>query len=359
MVDTSSRRSPATGSGGGDPLAALPWTTRAVMFIFFKIRRSAFRPDGTVKRWLLDLIDRKSPPTREPVDGVSSSDFTVDPSRNLWFRLFIPTTATAGGGTLPLIVFFHGGGFSTFGPASRPYDAFCRRLAGEAPALVASVEYRLTPEHRFPSQYDDGFDALRFIAENCPSLLPGNADVTRCFIAGDSAGGNIAHHVAVRAAQLKPGQVRVRGLIAIQPFFGGSERTESEIRYGKEPYISIARADWHWRAFLPEGANRDHWAANVSGPNAVDVSSLANFPATIVLVGGIDPLHDWQVRYCEWLRRSGKGAELVEYPGMAHAFYVFPKYPNRLNSSCRSRNLSLKCSHRIKSPRVHILSISV
>ncbi|KAK4772158.1 hypothetical protein SAY86_013933 [Trapa natans] len=337
MVTDSSSSStlpPATGSGHRDPLGALPLLTRAVVSFFFMIRNRAFRPDGTVNRVLLNLIDWKSPPTPKPVGGVSSSDFTVEPSRNLWFRLFVPTTtADAGAGSLPLIIFFHGGGFSTLSPASRPYDAFCRRIAGEASAVVASVKYRLTPEHRFPSQYDDGFDALKFIAENSASLLPENVDLTRCFIAGDSAGGNIAHHVAVRAAQGKKiGQAgarwRVRGLIAIQPFFGGSGRTESEIQFQKVGYLSVARADWHWRAFLPEGADRDHWAVNVSGPNGVDISNLEDFPAaTLVLVGGTDPLHDWQVQYCEWLKRSGKEAELVEFPDMGHAFYVFPEIP--------------------------------
>lgn len=327
MTDSSNGPSPTTGSGGADPLAALPWATRAAVSILIKIRNSACRSDGTVNRWLLNLIDLKSPPTRKPVNGISSSDFTVDPSRNLWFRLFVPTTTAGGGGSLPLIVFFHGGGFSTMSPASQPYDAYCRRLAGEVSALVASVQYRLTPEHRFPSQYDDGFDALRFIAENSNALLPGNADLSRCFIAGDSAGGNLAHHVAVRAAQLNPDRIRVRGLIAIQPFFGGTERTGSEIRNSKCPTLTVSLTDWFWRAFLPEGADRDHWAVNVSGPNAVDISKLADFPATIVFAGRMDPLHDWQVKYYEWLRKSGKEAELVEYPDMVHAFYAFPEIP--------------------------------
>ncbi|KAK4754218.1 hypothetical protein SAY87_002322 [Trapa incisa] len=313
-------------SGSKNPLAALPWPFRTAVGIFFKVMNSAFRPDGTVNRRLINLLDWKSPPTRDPVHGVSSSDITVDPSRNLWFRLFVPAAAAAG--PLPVIVYFHGGGFAAYSPASRAYDSLCRRIAGEVSAVVASFEYRLTPEYRFPCQYDDGIDTLRFIAENTASLLPENADLTRCFFAGDSAGGNLAHHVAVRAAQEKIGQgrLRVEGLIAIQPFFGGSDRTESEIRLDKGPYngLPITHTDWLWRAFLPEGADRDHWAANVSGPNAVDISGLADFPAnTIIFAGGADPLHDWQVRYYEWLKRSGHEAELVEFAEMGHGFYAF------------------------------------
>ncbi|OWM69438.1 hypothetical protein CDL15_Pgr013899 [Punica granatum] len=270
--DEMTKPSEATDSGHRDALAAVPWLSRAAVNVLLKLRDMALRPDGTVNRGFLNIIDLKSSPNPKPVHGISSSDFTVDPSRNLWFRLFVPDASTAAGsGPLPLIVYFHGGGYATMSAASVPYDGFCRRLAGEVHALVASVEYRLSPEHRFPCQYDDGFDALKFIAENSATVLPGNADLSRCFIAGDSAGGNLAHHVAVRAAQSKLEQVKIRGLIAIQPFFSGLERTESEVRNEKAPIFTVAQADWFWRAFLPEGADRDHPAANVTGPNAVDI----------------------------------------------------------------------------------------
>lgn len=92
------------------------------------------------------------------------------------------------------------------------------------------------------------------------------------------------------------------------------------------PLISVERTDWMWKAMLPDGSNRDHESVNVSGPNALDVAGM-DYPDTIVFVGGFDPLLDWQKRYCEWLRKSGKEAELIEYPNMIHAFYVFPELP--------------------------------
>ncbi|KAI3709258.1 hypothetical protein L2E82_39018 [Cichorium intybus] len=120
----------------------------------------------------------------------------------------------------------------------------------------------------------------------------------------------------------------VTGVVAIQPFFGGEERTDSEIRLVGTPIVSIKRADWLWNAFLPqgEGFNRDHPIINVSGPKAVDISKL-EFPATMVVVAGFDILHDWQKRYYEWLKKSGKQVYLFEYPNMFHAFYIFPNLP--------------------------------
>lgn len=117
--------------------------------------------------------------------------------------------------------------------------------------------------------------------------------------------------------------------MAIQPFFGGEERTEAEATLPKfDHLISVVRTDWMWKSFLPpgEGMDRDHQVINVSGPRAADISKL-DFPATIVLVAGFDPLKDWQKRYYEWLKRSGKEAYLVEYPNVAHAFYIFPEVP--------------------------------
>lgn len=157
-------------------------------------------------------------------------------------------------------------------------------------------------------------------------VLPPNADLSKVFLAGDSAGGNLAHYAAVEACRTQFRVLKIIGLISIQPFFGGEERTESETRLKSAHLVSLARTDWLWKAYLPDGSNRDHEAANVSGPNAVDISGL-DYPETIVFVGGFDPLQDWQRRYYDWLKRSGKEARLIEYPDMIHAFYVFPELP--------------------------------
>ncbi|KAK4785437.1 hypothetical protein SAY86_002126 [Trapa natans] len=306
---------------------SLPWKTRiAVSFLSF-ISNTVRRRDGTINRRLLRFFDFTSPAKPSPVRGISSSDVTVDPSRNLWFRLFSPSPAVSPSGMpLPVIFFFHGGGFTFLSPAYFVYDAVCRRLARKLPAIIVSVNYRLSPEHRFPSQYDDGFDVLRYV-DGHPSELPQEADLGRCFLAGDSAGANIAHHVAVRASNSSFEAVRIRGIISIQPFFGGEERTEAEIRMPVAPVVTVDWTDWCWKAFLPEGEDRDHWAANVSGPNAVEVAGLERFPAVLLFTAGFDPLRDWQKRYYEWLRRSGKEAELVEYPNTIHTFYLFPELP--------------------------------
>ncbi|GLT93908.1 hypothetical protein SLE2022_116780 [Rubroshorea leprosula] len=130
--------------------------------------------------------------------------------------------------------------------------------------------------------------------------FPTFADLKQCYIAGDSAGENIAHHVAVRACDYQFNNLELIGLIAIQPFFGSEERTESEMKLTETPFISVQGTDRSWRAFLPEGSDRDHPAANVFGPRSANISTL-KFPATIWVIGGLDPLYDWQIRYSDGL----------------------------------------------------------
>ncbi|CAK9327547.1 unnamed protein product [Citrullus colocynthis] len=260
-----------------------------------------------------------------PHDGVFTRDTVIDPSRNLWFRLFVPSP-TPDDLPMPVLIYFHGGGFVFFSPDFFPFDILCRKLARDLQAIVVSVNYRLSPEHRYPSQYDDGFDALKFIDDLDSGTFPEKSDFGSCFIAGDSAGGNLAHHVVVRSGDYDFKKMKIRGLIAIQPFFGGEERTESEIRFAKSPTLNLERADWYWKAFLPDGSNRNHPAAHVFGAEGVNISGV-KFPATLLIVGGSDQLRDWDRTYYEWLKNAGKEVELVEYPNAIHGFYIISELP--------------------------------
>ncbi|XP_047322926.1 probable carboxylesterase 18 [Impatiens glandulifera] len=309
---------------------SLPLRTRISLAVISILTDTSCRRDGTVNRRIINFFKYISPANKNSVNGVSTFDVVVDPARKLWYRVFVPTSPAAESSvSIPVIVFFHGGGFAFLSADSKPYDAVCRRFARKIGAVVVSVDYRLTPEHKYPAQYDDGFDVLRFLdEENQFNCLPKNVDLSRCFLAGDSAGANLAHHVALRFSKTNFQRLKVIGLVAIQPFFGGEERTDSELRLSL--IVTTKRADFLWKAFLPEeeavtGGGRDHEVINVSGPRAVDLSSVDRFPPVLVVIGGRDPLQDWQRRYYDWLKKNGKEVELLEYPTMIHAFYVFPE----------------------------------
>ncbi|KAJ6827097.1 putative carboxylesterase 18 [Iris pallida] len=297
--------------------------------------RFAKRRDGTLNRRCISFLDAvRSPPDPDGgPDGVATSDHVVDPERNLSVRYYSPPPAEEsrdGQAALPVVVYFHGGGFVTGSAAAPQFDGFCRRLSKQLPARVVSVDYRLAPEHRYPAPCDDGVAVLRWLDGGSGLFID---DLSAVFLAGDSAGANVAHHVARRAAaEERYERTKVLGLVAIQPYFGGEEDTESERRL---PFVSRRNLKWLWRIYLPEGSDSDHEAANVFGPGSSTSSTTrskgewTHFPATMVVVGGLDSLQDRQRWYYEGLKRMGVEAYLVEYPNAIHSFHVLPGMPTR------------------------------
>ncbi|KAI8531483.1 hypothetical protein RHMOL_Rhmol11G0139700 [Rhododendron molle] len=250
---------------------------------------------------------RAGPASAEPKDSVCSTDTTVEESRHrkLWFRLFTASSSDDEAALrLPLIVYFHGGGFFNSAPNSFAFDALCSQFSKKVPAFVVSVSYRRTPEHRCPSPYEDGLDTLKFLDDNT-AVLPPATDLGR-------------------SCKYKFSRLKIKGLVGIQPFYGGVDRTESEKTLYRAPILNLDQTDWMWKAFLPVESDRDHEASNVNGPNQIDISGL-DFPETLVVVGGYDPLKGWQRSYCDWLRSCGKQVKSVFYPNAFHGFYGFPE----------------------------------
>ncbi|GER24787.1 alpha/beta-Hydrolases superfamily protein [Striga asiatica] len=298
------------------------------------------RPDGTFNRDLNEFLDRKVPANANPIAGIYSFDVIIDRSTGLLNRVYMPAhnngptgpnykllpdldQPLSPTGPVPVIIFFHGGSFVHSSANSAIYDTFCRRLAATCRAAVVSVNYRRSPEHRFPAAYEDGWAALKW-AHSRPWLASGSCEGGRrkvhAYLAGDSSGGNIAHHVAARAAEEN---VEVLGSILLHPLFGGEERTESEKMLDGKYFVKIEDRDWYWRAYLPEGEDRDHPACNVFGPRAQPIKSLG-FPKSLVVVAGLDLLQDWQLGYVDGLRKNGVEVRLLFLEKATIGFYFLP-----------------------------------
>ncbi|KAG0453647.1 hypothetical protein HPP92_024951 [Vanilla planifolia] len=153
-----------------------------------------------------------------------------------------------------------------------------------------------------------------------PWLRSGKEAKLRLFLSGDSSGGNIAHHVAVRAVE---SGIHVSGNILLNPLFGGNRRTESELRLDGKYFVSLQDRDWYWRAFLPEGADRDHPACNPFGSNGVKLDGLP-FPKTLLVVASLDLTQDWQLAYEEGLRHAGHEVKLLYREQATIGFYFLP-----------------------------------
>ncbi|XP_010550963.1 PREDICTED: gibberellin receptor GID1A-like isoform X2 [Tarenaya hassleriana] len=305
-----------------------------VLISNFKVAYNILRrPDGTFNRHLAEFLDRKAPANAIPLDGVFSFDVVIDRETSLLSRVYRPLIngeqlpqslidleKPVEGEIVPVILFFHGGSFAHSSANSAIYDTLCRRLVGVCGCVVISVNYRRAPENRYPCAYEDGWTALKWVDSR--SWLKSKKDSkVHIFLAGDSSGGNIVHNVAVRAAE--SGMIRVLGNILLNPMFGGKERTESEKRLDGKYFVTVRDRDWYWRAFLPEGEDRDHPACNPFGPRGQRLDGL-NFPKSLVVVAGLDLIQDWQLAYVEGLRKERLEVKLMYLERATIGFYLLP-----------------------------------
>ncbi|XP_050224200.1 gibberellin receptor GID1C [Mercurialis annua] len=289
------------------------------------------RPDGTFNRHLAEFLDRKVPPNANPVDGVFSFDVVIDRGTSLLSRIYRPAEAEqlqanlaelekpVTGDIVPVIIFFHGGSFAHSSANSAIYDMLCRRLVGLCKAVVVSVNYRRAPENRYPAAYDDGWTALNWVKSR--TWLESKKDSkVHIYLAGDSSGGNIVHHVALRAIE---SGIDVLGNILLNPMFGGQERTESESRLDAKYFVTVQDRDWYWKAFLPEEADRDHPACNPFGPKGKSLDGI-KFPKSLVVVASLDLIQDWQLAYVEGLKKAGQVVKLLYLDQATIGFYLLP-----------------------------------
>lgn len=221
-------------------------------------------------------------------------------------RLYADQT-TDGGATLPLLVYFHGGGF-TIG-SLETHDTLCRHLARLGHCAVVSVDYRLAPEHRFPTAALDAWDALCWLREQADLV---GVDGARLAVGGDSAGGTLSAVCALMA--------RDAGLpLALQLlFYPGTcawQDTASHHRFGHGFLIEKAHIDWFFGHYLRGDADRADW--RFAPLLAEDVDGVA--PAWLGLAE-CDPLVDEGLAYADRLRMAGVSVELELYRGVVHDF---------------------------------------
>ena len=296
--------------------------------------------DGTVTR--RSDANGLPVPSSPPTLSAEWKDVVYSPNHGLKLRIYRPVAASSAAAELnvegddapaklPVLVYFHGGGFCV-GSFDHPnFHACCLRLAAELPALVVSAGYRLAPENRLPAAHDDArtlVSWLRAKASGAPAgsssdpWLAERADFGRVFFAGDSAGGNIAHHVAVALGSglLGVAPARVSGYVLLWPFFAGVERTRSEAESPPGPFVSLPVYDQFCRLSLPAGATRDHPALNPFGPESPALDALA-LPPVLVVVAEHDLLRDRAAGYVARLEAMGKPVELVEFQGQHHGFF--------------------------------------
>lgn len=212
----------------------------------------------------------------------------------------------------PLLVFFHGGG-QVIGSIDT-HDDVCREICRSGRVHVLSVDYRLAPEHKAPAGADDAYAAYLWACEHAADL---GADPQRIAVGGDSAGGNLAALVAIRARDDAAPQPALQLLLYPVTDYHGQTRSQSLFARGF--FLTKRDMDWFSERFLG-GAQVDAADPRVSPLRADDLSGLA--PA-LVVTAGFDPLRDEGRHYAEALRGGGTPVDYREYGSLVHGFVNF------------------------------------
>lgn len=211
-------------------------------------------------------------------------------------------------GTLPALLYFHGGGW-TIGDLDT-HDTVCRQLAIGAQCVVFSVDYRLGPEHPFPAAVEDCIAATKHVADNAKQL-----EIRGIAVGGDSAGGNLAAVVALDARDRR--SPRIDFQLLVYPATDQRLATPSHERNGRGYLLERESIEFFRNCYLPRASDHGDWRA--SPLLAKDHRGVA--PA-LVITAGYDPLLDEGRAYAERLRAAGVEVAYREYPDMVHGFLL-------------------------------------
>jgi acetyl esterase len=228
-------------------------------------------------------------------------------------RVRIITPQAAGNGPLPVVVYFHGGGWVLGNIES--HEGICRALANAGGVIVVTVDYRLAPEHRFPAAAEDAYAATRWAAEHAAGF---GGDPRRIAVAGDSAGGNLAAVTCLMARDR--GGPRVDFQVLLYPITDYNINTGSYTDFADGFFLTRAEMAWYWEHYVEKAEDRRHPHASPS--RAADLSRL---PPALLITAEFDVLRDEAEAYACQLQAAGGAAKLRRYDGMIHGF--IRRYP--------------------------------
>lgn len=244
--------------------------------------------------------------TPSPIELAEITDRTIPgPAGEIPVRIYRPSTEPG----LPVVVFFHGGGWVVGDLESHDHGA--RAIAAKAVCVVVAVDYRLAPEHKFPAAVDDCWAATEWVATHAEEL---GVDVTRLAVAGDSAGGNLAAVVTNLARDVDHVEVIHQALI-----YPVTDATcdRPSMTENAEGYMLTA-----------DGMTWFHGHYSNSSDDLVDprysplFDDLADAASAIVITAGYDPLRDQGIAYAEALGAAGVEVDHINYDTMFHGFFT-------------------------------------
>ncbi|CAN4093004.1 unnamed protein product [Withania somnifera] len=260
------------------------------------------------------------PSPEDPYTGVASKDIDISP--DIKARIYLPKLTNIDR-KLPILVYYHGGGFCLESAFSFLDHRYLNLIVSESNVIAVSVEYRLAPEHLLPTAYEDSWTALQWVGSHVvesPGFekepwLVNHGDFEKVFIGGDSAGGNIVHNIALRSgSECLNGGIKILGLLLCFPYFLTCKDFKED---------SLPSRMW---LFVNPSAEDgvDDPRINPFVEKAQSLSGLG-CSKILVCVAEKDELRDIGLKYVEAVKKSGwKGEiEVIDVEGEGHCFQIF------------------------------------
>jgi len=245
--------------------------------------------------------------TSGPVEAIHevTNRFIPGPTSDLPVRIYRPHQDT----NAPAIVYFHGGGWVL--NFLDIYDASLARLANQSGAVIISVNYQKAPEHPFPIPFDDCYETLLWVIENAAAL---GIDKTKIGVAGDSAGGNLASAVAIKA---RDKAISLAFQILIYPCNDRNFETDSYKEHATGYGLSTQAMQWFWGQYLQSS---EHDANPYAAP--MQAKSFKGLAPAIIMTAEYDPLLSDGEKYAALLEGAGVPVLYKGYEGMIHGFFT-------------------------------------
>ena len=238
-------------------------------------------------------------------------------------RFFKP--ANAGNEPLPLVVYFHGGGFVIAN--LDVYAPSCRAIANKAKVIVASVAYPLAPENPFPAAPEASYAALQYLTKNARYI---GADPNKVAVMGESAGGNLATVVCMMAKDR--GGAMPKHQVLVYPYVMNSLKLSDATLYRRYPSYKInadaiplgkAAGQWFWKYYPGKNAKGD--PIRYQEPIKATTAQLRGLPPATVITDEIDVLHSEGQDYATKLKRAGIPVRYRYFQGVTHEFFGMSK----------------------------------
>lgn len=240
-----------------------------------------------------------------PKCDTTGKDIAGEGGTVIHVRIYTPKNA---GNSNPVIVYYHGGGWVI--ATIDVYNASAQSLCEQTGAVVVSVEYRKGPEAKFPAAHMDAFTAYEWVLKNAGSF---KGDASKVAVVGESAGGNLACNVSIRA--------RDKGImipvyqVLIYPVTQNNMSTASYEKNAIAKPLNKPLMEWFAMQYLP--------SMEMSGDPRISLvkANLKHLPPTTIITAEIDPLHDDGTMLADKLKSAGVNVNYINYDGVTHEFF--------------------------------------